>query len=48
MRQLNTQQQVRIMTMQAQLVVVFIQLGLRLMAMQAVDQGLEPTAMRCL
>ncbi len=43
MRQLNTQQQVRIMTMQAQLVVVFIQLGLRLIAIEAIDQRSQPT-----
>lgn len=47
-RQLNAQQQMIFMAMQAQRIIVFIQLGLRLMAVQTVDQGLDPPLRHCL
>ena len=46
-RQLNAQQQLIFMTMQAQLIAVFMQTRLLSMAIQAVNQRLEPTARRC-
>ena len=42
-RQLDTQHQVILMAMQAQLVVVFTQSGLRLMAIEAIGYGAQPT-----
>lgn len=47
MRQLNTQHYLKLMALQAQLVVLFKQLDVRLAAVQAVGKGLEPTARRC-
>ncbi|PQZ86627.1 hypothetical protein CQ048_21685 [Pseudomonas trivialis] len=45
--QLDTQQQMIFMAMQIQFVVAFTQLGLWLMAMQAIEQGVEPVASCC-
>lgn len=47
-RQLNAQQQLKLMAMQAKFVIVFIQLCVLSMAIQAVNQRLEPTTRRCL
>lgn len=47
-RQLNAQKQIIFIAMQAQRMVVLIQLGLRLMAVQTVDQVLDPRLRRCL